>query len=108
MPAPPLKPFSWSKAETYAERKNNQEDKILRLRIRKIDKEQMEAKQQKFEKVRKIKKLTEDLGESTGYVTNINRLSGYIFKTSTARTKVILSKYFPGEILPVGQISFSL
>ena len=76
MPAPPLKPFSWSKAETYAKRKNNQEDKILRLRIKKIDKEQTEAKQQKFEKVQEIKKLTEDLRDSTGYVANINRFLG--------------------------------
>ena len=70
MPAP-LKPFIWSKAEAHAKRKNNQEDKILRLQIRKINKEQIAANQQKFSKVQEIKNLREDLGESTGYVINI-------------------------------------
>ena len=71
MPAP-LKPFIWSNAETYARRKNNQEDKILRLQIRKINKEQIEADQQKFNQVQEIKNLWEDFAESTGYVADIS------------------------------------
>ena len=67
MPVPSAQPIGWSNAEAYAKRKNKQEGRMLHLRIRKINREQTEAKHQRFEESRKLQQLTQDAQSSTGY-----------------------------------------